>query len=570
MELVYKNAPYEKQAEALDKSYGKEFFAYLMGPGTGKTFVTIVEAANLYLEGKCNFVCVVAPSGVDVQWAVEEVPKHCPVPSASYVFDGTKTQKEKRNLQKFLQTKNVLKFFCVRIDVFSRLTYIRLLKNIVSSYDTYFAIDEASRIKNPEAERSYNLVYLMNTALTLAGEEVDLLTAKEKQNRGVMTKIESFVTSTKYRRILTGTIVTTNPFNLFTPFDFLKYNFFECRFSGFRARHGIEIREKGIHDKDYFRPISKQEITAVGRYLAVNATYEEISQKMKISESSVEWIHKHPDIRTPYKRLEELKIAIEPYSFKCSIEDMRDIEAVRETVFVDMTADQARIYHDLEEDLITQYENHTLTVPSKLALLTRLSQVTSGYFPLENITCDADGEVLSKETTLVPIGKNNPKIQAVKDELWEHNFDTPVLIFGRFTADIKTLYKELQKEFPLLTINTYYGDTEEKERNRVKLAFQDGQVDILVCNPSLAGIGLNLQRASNTIYFSSDYSYEKRKQADGRTIRADQKANTVLLKNIVCRETIDERVLEVLTEKNDLAEYFRETSIREFLGGLTA
>ncbi len=568
--LKYIHPPYQKQAECLDFMYGKEFFAVLMDPGTGKTYITIVEAANLWIEGKIDFAFIVAPSGIDIQWATEQLPQHCPVPFSAFIWDGLNTEKEKKRFRGFYNEPNVaLKFLFVKIDAFSRGTYIKLFKNILKGKQAYLAIDEASTIKNPEAERTFNLMYNINSALALDNSEVDLSLAKLKGNRGLYTKVESFVSSAKYRRILTGSLITTSPYNAWAPFQVLKYNFFECSYEGFRNRHGIETREKGFHDKEYHRALRKDEMERVLKLHVMNWTNEDISVEMKISETSVQYIIDNPENRSPYKNLERLKLDISLHSFTCSLSDVRDLDLVEETRTVEMSAEQKRLYREVSEDMIAKYEDKELTVVHKLALMVKLSQITSGFFPADNFTVNEDGDIINKEVELIPIGTKNPKIEATIAEIEEHNFDSPLLIFARFTVDIKLLKKELSKTYPELRIYTYYGEDTEDERNTIKKLFMEGFVDVLIANPSMAGVGLNLQRANVELWYSFNYSFERRKQGIGRIMRSDQKENTVLVKSLVCVKTIDTRVLEILTQRKELADYFADNiSIREFIQGV--
>jgi hypothetical protein len=564
--LVVKNPPFPKQVECLEKGYGKEYFAVLMDPGCGKTYVTIVEAANLFLEGKIDFVFIVAPSGVEVQWAREEIPKHCPVPFETFVWEDLNTEKAKRAFKNFyLKESKTLKFFLVRIDSFSRPTYMRFCKSVVTGKQTYLAVDEASTIKNPTSQRTYNLMYLLNTAMNIEGKEVDLWRAKEKGNGGMFTKIEQFVASAKYRRILTGSLVTVTPYNAWAPFQFLKYNFFGTTYEGFRARHGIEIREKGLHDKEYRRLIRRDEMERVFDLQTLGNDVEFISEQLKITETSVKWILEHPDSRVPYKNLERLKIEIEPHSFTCTLEDIVHIDVVDEVRMVEMTTEQKRIYKQTEDDMLSNYGDKTLTVVSKLALLTKLCQITSGYFPADDIVVDEDGEVVSKRVDLVHIGKSNAKVQALIDELEEHNFEKPVVLFSRFTEEIQMVHCELSKTYPSMRWEMYYGATPESKRNEIKSDFINGKVDGLVSNPQIAGIGLNLQRANFAWWHSYGPSFEKRKQGNGRVIRSGQNS-AVLIKSAVCEKTIDVRLMEILKSKESLADYFSSRTIAEFLG----
>ena len=48
MNYKFKTKPYAHQLKALERSWNKEYFAYFMEMGTGKTKVTIDNAAYLF------------------------------------------------------------------------------------------------------------------------------------------------------------------------------------------------------------------------------------------------------------------------------------------------------------------------------------------------------------------------------------------------------------------------------------------------------------------------------------------------------------------------------------------
>ena len=68
MGYMYKTKPYQHQRDALIKGADQYNFAYFMEMGTGKTKVSIDNAAYLYQEKKVNVVLVVAPNSVYRNW----------------------------------------------------------------------------------------------------------------------------------------------------------------------------------------------------------------------------------------------------------------------------------------------------------------------------------------------------------------------------------------------------------------------------------------------------------------------------------------------------------------------
>ena len=58
----FKTSPYKHQLDALERSWDKEYFAYFMEMGTGKSKVLIDNAAMLYNQGKINGLLLISPT----------------------------------------------------------------------------------------------------------------------------------------------------------------------------------------------------------------------------------------------------------------------------------------------------------------------------------------------------------------------------------------------------------------------------------------------------------------------------------------------------------------------------
>jgi SNF2 family DNA or RNA helicase len=223
-----------------------------------------------------------------------------------------------------------------------------------------------------------------------------------------------------------------------------------------------------------------------------------------------------------------------------------------------MTPAQKKIYKDLHKSMIAEHLGQTLSVPNKLALLLRLQQVAGGFFPSSETSTP-----IKDSTVPTAITGGNPKMNAVIDELE----DSPdqVVIWARFTAEIKLIAQEVAKEFPDRVVRKYYGEIPHDDRARTIEEFQKGEVDVLVANAATAGHGLNLQTCHRAIYFSNDYSLENRLQSEGRLHRSGQK-NAVSYLDIEAAGTVDQEIHKVLTEKLNVADYFSGRSLVQILG----
>ena len=83
-EYYFKTKPYDHQMEALKQADNKEYYAFFMEMGTGKSKVLIDEIGKYYLEGKIDTALIIAPKGVYRNWERGEIPTHLPDEDTSH------------------------------------------------------------------------------------------------------------------------------------------------------------------------------------------------------------------------------------------------------------------------------------------------------------------------------------------------------------------------------------------------------------------------------------------------------------------------------------------------------
>ena len=119
---MYKTKPYQHQRDALIKGADQYNFAYFMEMGTGKTKVSIDNAAYLYQEKKVNVVLVVAPNSVYRNWQ-DEIKTHSPVDTTIYTH---KQDKE------FIKKPGHLAFFLINVESLSRSSGAKAVEKVIA------------------------------------------------------------------------------------------------------------------------------------------------------------------------------------------------------------------------------------------------------------------------------------------------------------------------------------------------------------------------------------------------------------------------------------------------------
>ena len=97
------------------------------------------------------------------------------------------------------------------------------------------------------------------------------------------------------------------------------------------------------------------------------------------------------------------------------------------------------------------------------------------------------------------------------------------------------------------------GDQTPKVREKNITAFvEDPEVQVVVCSLTAAGVGLNLQVASNLVLAELSWTYAEQTQAIDRIHRIGQ-AEPVTAWRIIAAQTVDSRIAELIDSKSGLA-----------------
>ena len=210
MHYKFKTKPYQHQLNALARSWDKEYFAYFMEMGTGKSKVLVDNIAMLYDKGKINGALIVAPKGVVGTWYKDQLPTHMPdhVEHKAVLWQSNINAKQQKKLDVLFETGQDLHILIMNVEAFSTKKGIEFAYKFLRCHNTMMAIDESTTIKNPDAKRTKNICTLGPHA--------------------------------KYRRILTGSPITKSPLDLYKQCEFLSTELLgHSSYYTFRTRYAI-------------------------------------------------------------------------------------------------------------------------------------------------------------------------------------------------------------------------------------------------------------------------------------------------------------------------------------------
>lgn len=143
----------------------------------------------------------------------------------------------------------------------------------------------------------------------------------------------------------------------------------------------------------------------------------------------------------------------------------------------------------------------------------------------------------------------------VVDELLENRHKA--LVFSQFVGHLQIIREFLDAR----GISYCYldGATPVRERKKQVSSFQAGQGDLFLISLKAGGLGLNLTAADYVIHMDPWWNPAVEDQASDRAHRIGQK-RPVTIYRLVCRNTIEEKIVKLHQEKRDLANSLLEGS----------
>ena len=311
----------------------------------------------------------------------------------------------------------------------------------------------------------------------------------------------------KYRRILTGSPVTKSPLDLFSQCLFLDpYHLGYDSYYAYRARYA--------HMLD--RNFGGRRVQIVGSY----------------------------------RRLDELALKLEKFSYRVLKEDCLDLpEKVFTKRSIELTPEQKKVYDQMKQMALAMLDGKVMSTVNVMTQLMRLHQVTCGHFKAD------DGTI----THL----KNN-RLDSLMQLLEET--DGKVIIWANYVEDIKNIVGSLKKAYGDDSTVEYHGSVDSTLRQDNIALFQEknSPTRYFVGNTQTGGYGITLTAANTVIYYSNNYNLEQRLQSEDRAHRIGQ-TGSVTYVDLLAEKTIDEKIVQSLRSKIDIANEIMGEDLKDWI-----
>ena len=235
-----------------------------------------------------------------------------------------------------------------------------------------------------------------------------------------------------------------------------------------------------------------------------------------------------------YRFMDILKDQLEKVSLRRN-KDLLDLpEKTVITEYVDMNDKQSKFYENITEGIVQQVDKVKMTTASVLAMVTRLRQATA---------CPS---ILTSEN--IPSSKIERATDLARQII--ENGDK-VIIFSTFKESLR----DLEEEFKDIEHVVCHGDIDDAEINKRRNYFQnDERCKLMLATWQKMGTGVTLNAASYEVFLDIPWTEAVFTQAQDRIHRIGSK-KPVFIYNLVCKNTIDERVLELVQSKGAISDY---------------
>lgn len=363
-------------------------------------------------------------------------------------------------------------------------------------------------IFNVDAASTNNLTKMMRELYSVVGKDylmgIDESTTIKTHTAKRSKALCAFSRAAKYRRIMTGTPITNGPLEIFG------------------QAIALEAPGKILGHKSFYS------------FRGYYATME----KKTFGNRSF-------NVVTGYQNTEELTELLSTFSSIIKKEDALDLpEKIYSKVPVEMTKSQQTMYNKLRQEAIIELENlgESIEVTNILTMLVKLHQIVCGQLKYENengVETYASIEN-NRLSTLLELLELEPG---------------KVVIWSNYRQTLADIVKTLSSKYGENSVIQFHGGVNQANREVAAKRFQDkdDECRFFVANPQSAGLGLTLTTADLAIYYSNDYSLERRIQSEDRIHRIGQTSSARYI-DLVSPDTVDEKIIEALRNKKSLAD----------------
>lgn len=234
-----------------------------------------------------------------------------------------------------------------------------------------------------------------------------------------------------------------------------------------------------------------------------------------------------------YKNLEEIRAMMDNIMLRRLKTEVLDLpEKIRKIEYVDMTPKQNQIYKEVYNGVLSDLQKIKFS-NNPLSMMIRLRQATGWTGIISN--------------TVQESAKMERMIELVQEIVASGQ---KAIIFSNWESMTEVAREKLKSYHPAYITGATKADERMKEVERFQT---DTNCKVIIGTIGAMGTGLTLTAAQNVIFLDSPWNMALKAQAEDRAHRIGTKG-TVSVITLCCRDTIDERIEELVEKKGQIAD----------------
>jgi hypothetical protein len=389
----------------------------------------------------------------------------------------------------------------------------------------------------------------------------------DEKKKSTRTRIVKLLNKRGERCIMTGTLKSKSPVNVYDQFDFLRSGYFpesmwefaerycvmETIFAGGERRRVLMSEKSWRETRERFKRAYARGLNMGGTASAedvLRLSKDSVFREKAVSAANAEHIVRNQKY-SPFVNQAELLRRIKPAALIVRRKDVFDIsheKFVMNPILrpVELADQGKKIIKRLVDVGFT--DHYTLGRAPALELFHRIQDVCNGFEPIEEPLPDG-ADRPERVITHRPLG-SNPKLDALMELLDEIGEDSQAAVWCSRKLLIRACAERFEKEG--VSFVRYDGDIDDAGREEAQKRFAGDNARIFLANPASAAYGLNcLAKCSYAVFICVDDSVERYHQATLRLLRGELQAPKFSY-HIYARGTMEERQLERLRAGREL------------------
>ena len=254
----------------------------------------------------------------------------------------------------------------------------------------------------------------------------------------------------------------------------------------------------------------------------------------------LEYSEKYPGMIVRALDTGNLAEKIAPFVYQVTKAECLDLpEKLHDARYFPMTDEQRGGYERAKMEILLSVEDDDLTSYTIFKLFTALQQIVCGFWSREG------------ETIVYP----HDRLTVLQETIRSIPAGEKIIVWSKLVRSLDEIAAALSVEYGPQSVAQLHGRLSEAERAGEIERFR-GDARFLIATQSTGGHGLTLNEAHHAIFYSNEFKYSNRVQAEDRCHRIGQESPVTYI-DLVCSHSIDDRIMAALEKKQDAVKVFK-------------